>query len=269
MRSVCKKLILCLGVCILLLSVLSSCEADFSVGFIREKELKGTPVTKEIPLPYDANEGLYLSIAMNISEDDGVRVTVLPIEDGKEPSALITYPKALDDYDFSATFTGDALALVAEDKYRFSCNMKVMDIVLYADLRGCTLSGAMDIEMDYHRPCESLDLTVNGAAECEIEGLDCKELDVTCNGASALSVDGVADTFVLTLNGAGDVEATDLKATTCEVAIHGAGNAEVYASKNLKVGIYGVGSVFYLGDPLVEQTIGGAGSVKKLQDRDI
>jgi hypothetical protein len=253
----------------LLLAVLSSCEVDFSISFIKETELKGAPVTKEISLPYEEAEGLDLSIALNIAEDDGMRVTVLPIEDGKEPRALITYPRDLGDYDFSATFTGDALALVAEDKYRFSCDVKVMDIVLYADLRSCTLSGAMDIEMDYHRPCESLDLTVNGATECEIDDLDCERLDVTCNGASALSVDGVADTFVLTLNGAGDVEATDLKATTCEVTIHGAGNAEVYASTNLKVGIYGVGSVSYLGDPLVEQTIGGAGSVKKLRDRDI
>ncbi len=252
---------------LMLTTLVCSCGGGFSVAFLQEKTLSGTPTVTELSLPYEAEAGLDLFMELNIANGDEVTLSVLPVAQGEIPHAVITYPKDFDSYGFSAQYENGTLSLSAEDKYRFACD--VLDIALYADLRTCTLSGAMELEVlcggsEMH----ALQLTVNGAAACEIEDIRCKTLDITCNGASAISVEGEADTFALTLNGAGDVEATELLTDVCEVTINGAGNAEVHAKTKLTAKIYGVGSVAYLGDPTVEKELGGAGTVHKLQDRD-
>lgn len=255
------------AISLLLTLMLVSCDGGFSVAFLQEKELKGTPVTKEIALPYDAEEGLDLSVLLNIVDGDSMKLTVLPVEEGGAARAVVTYQKDFDDYGFSVNCADGTLSLTAEDKYRFDC--EILDVVLYADLRTCTLSGAMDIEIACGgSEMSAFSLIINGAAECDIADIRCRELEIICNGASAISAEGAADTFILTLNGAGDAEATELRANTCKVEINGAGNAEVYATTLLQAEISGVGSVSYRGDPRVEQKIGGAGSVKQLQDRD-
>ena len=53
-------------------------------------------------------------------------------------------------------------------------------------------------------------------------------------------------------------------AENVKVEISGAGDADVYASVKLYVRASGAGSVIYKGNPGINQSISGAGSVKKV-----
>ncbi len=64
-------------------------------------------------------------------------------------------------------------------------------------------------------------------------------------------------------NGAGKVDAHKLRASRAEVDSKGVAKVEVFASDVLNVTISGPSQVIYDGDPEVNQTVNGPGSVKQ------
>ena len=79
-----------------------------------------------------------------------------------------------------------------------------------------------------------------------------------------MAFSGTADFHEITISGAGEIKAFDLKSKSLHLRISGAGDAEVYATEELKVKISGAGKVRYKGNPKVEKKISGAGSIKPI-----
>ncbi|MBO4469148.1 MAG: DUF2807 domain-containing protein [Bacteroidales bacterium] len=86
-----------------------------------------------------------------------------------------------------------------------------------------TLNGAGDLDIV---GLEAADVTVrcNGAADLNIKDLKAAALDVTMNGAGDIKVAGEADRAWLTINGAGDIDATGLEAASIRPSVHGVGS---------------------------------------------
>ena len=86
-----------------------------------------------------------------------------------------------------------------------------------------TLNGAGDLDI-----CglEAAEVTIrcNGAADVDLTGLNAATLDVTINGAGDVNVAGNADRAYLTINGAGDINATGLEAAIIRPSVHGVGS---------------------------------------------
>ena len=108
---------------------------------------------------------------------------------------------------------------------------------------------------------EGLHLT--GLGSMEAEKLDCKTLTVTVEGSGDLKVSGKAATLNVTATGTGNFVGDSLKADQVKVSHKGLGKAVVYANKDLDVTLSGIGSIEYLGDPKVKQSIVGLGTVQK------
>ncbi|GAA2561074.1 GIN domain-containing protein [Pseudonocardia hydrocarbonoxydans] len=105
-------------------------------------------------------------------------------------------------------------------------------------------------------------LSVSGAGDVTATGLRTERLTVEIDGAGDVTPAGEAGTQVVTVTGAGDYDAEGLSSRTAEITVEGTGDAVVAVSERLDVRIDGVGSVEYIGDPVVTRDIDGVGSVQ-------
>lgn len=111
----------------------------------------------------------------------------------------------------------------------------------------------------------SLALDMKGSGSANLEALSAKQFTLKISGSGGVKVGGGAlATQSITLNGSGDYAAELLASDKTRVRIGGSGSAIVAAKTTLTVQISGSGKVSYYGDPQVEQSITGAGSVEKL-----
>ena len=106
-------------------------------------------------------------------------------------------------------------------------------------------------------------VTANGAGKMEISGLNNDKFEIDSNGAPTIKVSGQTKALAIDANGAGNIDAHKLRAANAEVESKGVAKVEVYASDQLNVTISGPSTVIYDGDPDLNQTINGPGSIKK------
>ncbi len=105
-------------------------------------------------------------------------------------------------------------------------------------------------------------LSSSGTNLVRLERLAGGGLEVLVDGSGSVYASGRVSSFAADIRGASEVMAQDLKAETVRVDISGAGEAEVYASRKIHVGITGMGTVVYHGNPPeVTQEITGLGDV--------
>ena len=86
-----------------------------------------------------------------------------------------------------------------------------------------TLNGAGDLDI---AGIEAADITVrcNGAADLDMKGICGATLDVVMNGAGDITLAGKVDRAEVTINGAGDIDATQLEAAVIRPSVHGVGS---------------------------------------------
>ncbi|MGI6744240.1 MAG: GIN domain-containing protein [Eubacteriales bacterium] len=110
-------------------------------------------------------------------------------------------------------------------------------------------------------PAKSLALTINGGAEINLACDMLESLTLDVNGAAEANLEGSCSALKTIFDGAASLHAFPLQTETAEITINGAASAEVSVSGSLKAAINGAGDIKYKGEPQVEQTINGAGSV--------
>ena len=106
-------------------------------------------------------------------------------------------------------------------------------------------------------------ITANGAGTIEISRLKNDKFDIDSNGAPTIRVGGETKELEVDANGAGHVDAHKLRASRATVDSKGVAKVEVSASDVLNVTVSGPSQVIYDGDPAVNQTVNGPGSVKR------
>ena len=94
--------------------------------------------------------------------------------------------------------------------------------------------------------------------------------DITIPEITSIILTGVGD-YILTgdyqeeltinLTGVGNVRAFDLEVGTCTIIITGVADCEVNVKNELIVNLTGVGNVYYKGDPNIDSSISGVGSL--------
>jgi hypothetical protein len=103
----------------------------------------------------------------------------------------------------------------------------------------------------------------NGAGKFDVAGLNNEKFEIDLNGASAIKVSGETKLLNIDTNGAGKIDTNKLRATRVVVESKGVSKIEVYAADQLDVTVSGPSSVVYAGDPVVNKTVNGPGSVSK------
>ena len=106
-------------------------------------------------------------------------------------------------------------------------------------------------------------VTANGAGRIKISGLKNERFELDVNGAPALETSGETQFLKIKANGAGNIDARRLRATKADVNSNGVTSIELYAREQLDVVVSGPSTVTYEGDPVVNKTVNGPGSVQK------
>ena len=103
----------------------------------------------------------------------------------------------------------------------------------------------------------------SGAGTIEISGLKNDRFEIDVNGAPTIKASGETKALKIDTNGAGTVDTYKLRAARVEVESKGVSGVEVYAAEQLDVTVSGPSHVTYRGNPVVNKTVHGPGSVEK------
>lgn len=113
---------------------------------------------------------------------------------------------------------------------------------------------------------ERLAVRSSGAGEILLSGLSAETLEVEVLAGGPVRAAGEVDSQRARLAAFGAYEAGDLRSRVAAVEVSHVGPATVRVSERLRASIRGAGSVYYYGDPSVESSITGSGSVVRLGD---
>ena len=132
-------------------------------------------------------------------------------------------------------------------------------------LEGVTLQGIGSIHAD-GLSTASFAVTCSGVGTVELPALSTNDLDVTLSGIGSLRASGDVDRQVVRLSGLGSYDTEDLQSREAHVLVEGFGSATVRVSDLLVAVVKSSGSVYYIGNPTVEATITGTGTVEPIEE---
>ena len=139
--------------------------------------------------------------------------------------------------------------------------------VVYAltmtEMSTLTLNGAADVEIQALET-EAFDLEIYGAGNVVVQSLSAEKLSVNLSGAGSVSVRGTVTEQTVHLDGASNYQAGGLQSRHTSIEINGLGQGIVWAAETLQTNINGGGSVSYYGAPEVVQQFSGLGEVRNL-----
>jgi hypothetical protein len=134
------------------------------------------------------------------------------------------------------------------------------------NLSEVTINGAADMEID-SLETDAFALNINGAGQVSIDQLMADNLTVQISGTATIEIAGEVTQQSITIDGAGNFEAGDLATSSTTVDINGLGNATVWATETLDISIDGGGNLRYYGSPDVTQDINGVGDIDNLGEK--
>ncbi|MCL2210067.1 MAG: DUF2807 domain-containing protein [Treponema sp.] len=110
---------------------------------------------------------------------------------------------------------------------------------------------------------DSLDFILRGAGTGKVE-LEAVTVFADISGAGKLELSGRADTTVLSLDGAGELDALKLQTREARINLDGAGKVSIHCTDSLKIDASGAGAVEYRGSPSLNLNKNGLVSIRQV-----
>jgi hypothetical protein len=129
-------------------------------------------------------------------------------------------------------------------------------------IAGITIGNRTDVEFVDKMITPSLAININGAGD--IEGaIECDSFIANFNGAGSIEISGTSNDADVNINGVGNFDGYEFRINNGAFKINGAGSIECWVIENLMANISGVGSIRYRGEPKINSSRNGIGSIKK------
>ncbi len=96
-----------------------------------------------------------------------------------------------------------------------------------------------------------------------MSGIKNEKFEIDANGAPTIRVSGETKLVDIDTNGAGKIDTHKLRASKAVVDSKGVSKVDVQATDQLDVTVSGPSHVTYEGNPVVNKTVNGPGSVEK------
>lgn len=128
------------------------------------------------------------------------------------------------------------------------------------------VSGSGDIIAEDGIKTKALDLSVSGSGNINISDLSAQQVKTAISGSGDITLSGktTAQDLSVTISGSGNLKGMDYSAQDVSVKLVGSGNVGIEAKNNLYIRLAGSGNVTYKGNPAVDQSTTGSGSVKRV-----
>ncbi len=127
-------------------------------------------------------------------------------------------------------------------------------------LRDLTLNGAAEVEID-ELVSDRLEVDLNGASSVDLGLIDLDRLEIELNGASTIDGAGTAETVVIEANGASSVEFASMIIDEAEIDAEGASSLDLEGASTVSGRAGGASSVDVDDDATVSVRTSGASSV--------
>jgi hypothetical protein len=136
--------------------------------------------------------------------------------------------------------------------------------VAFSELSGLSLSGSGSLEVT---PLTTgfLDLSLSGSGGISVGGLVTERLQASISGSGELNIEGEARAQSVSVSGSGGYRAQDLVTRDASVSLSGSGVVVLHATDHLDVEIAGSGTVRYVGDPEITESITGSGGLERAE----
>lgn len=106
-------------------------------------------------------------------------------------------------------------------------------------------------------------LSVSGAGSIDIKDMNNESFKIDSEGAPSITVSGTTKLINIDASGAGSIDTHKLRASRGVVESNGVSNVELDVKDQLDVKVSGPSTVFYRGDPKVNKTVNGPGTVQR------
>jgi hypothetical protein len=106
-------------------------------------------------------------------------------------------------------------------------------------------------------------ISLSGAGSIEVRGVKNEKFEIDVNGAPTIRVSGETKLVDIKTNGAGKIDTHKLRASRAVVNSNGVSKVDVHASDQLDISVSGPSTVTYEGNPVVNKSVNGPGSVQK------
>jgi hypothetical protein len=154
----------------------------------------------------------------------------------------------------------ESLTIEAEDNIMPLLETRVSNGRLRLDTSG---SISPTVEIVYTITAKTLDgLVISGSGVVDAEAVDSTHFRVDISGSGDVVVEGTLSGLLsVSISGSGEFDGESLTAPEGQVDVTGSGNAVVDVADDLEVSVSGSGEVEYLGEPNVDSSVSGSGTV--------
>ena len=203
--------------------------------------------------------GSFSSISLSISAD-------LYLTQGNDTKVVIEAERKILDLIRTEVDGGNLKIKFQSGKWNIRNNKQINIYVSTPDVEGLFLSGSGNIKAETQIKTESLDFSISGSGNIDIDDIVASDLEGHISGSGDINLSGskTAETSEISISGSGDFYAENLKVNSVEIRISGSGTCKVFAVSELEASISGSGSVYYKGNPMVNARVSGSGKVRSL-----
>jgi len=133
--------------------------------------------------------------------------------------------------------------------------------LVIGDTGGFTARSPMSVDV---RVPSLTALTLSGAGQISVTGINTSQLNVTVSGSGMVSAAGTATRLDVTLSGDGQAQLSQLAARDVHAVVTGSGLIQVTATTSLDAAVPGTGTIIYTGNPSqVSTSVTGTGTVTR------
>lgn len=132
------------------------------------------------------------------------------------------------------------------------------------NINALTISGAGSIYASELIQTTSMDLTISGSGDIQVDSLETSAIDAVISGSGSITANGIgtASNQKVSISGSGSVNTLNLMANNADVHISGSGTCSLHAIQTLDATISGSGDIIYKGTPAITTNISGSGNIR-------
>lgn len=147
---------------------------------------------------------------------------------------------------------------------RLARNMGKVNIYITAkSLTALAISGSGSMKIEGLIKGQTLNTSVSGAGSMNFNA-DVTDFKAVISGSGSMNVAGTGSKAFITVSGSGSFTGKNFHTNTTEIIVSGAGGATIHVENELSAILSGSGNIRYSGDPKVEITKSGSGSISKI-----
>lgn len=151
---------------------------------------------------------------------------------------------------------------IGSERSIYRAKSRVVNVSL-PELTSIRISSAGDVKGATGFTCDDLEIRISSAGDLDLE-VDAADIDLSISSSGDCHLRGSANSLDARLSSAGDLHAFDLPAEYVKVSVSSAGDARVWANKEIEMSASSAGNIYYKGDAeVIRSNTSSAGSIIK------